>query len=73
MTCIEHDEHKNNLSKNKKGLTLRTKEDHFSESSSDDDFELLTIKLKKLIKQEYKNKNELKKKLLKKKKAFKVA
>ena len=51
----------NNLSKNRKDLAFRTKEDNLSESLSDDDFELLTIKLKKLTKQESKNKNKLKK------------
>ena len=61
MTCKAHNKHKNNLPKNKKDLTLRTQEDHSSESSSDDNFELLAIKLKKLMKQESKNKNKLKK------------
>ena len=64
MTCKTHDElheYENNLPKNMKDLTLRTQEDHSSESSSDDDFELLTIKLKKFMKQESNIKNKLKK------------
>ena len=69
MTCIAHDKHENNLPKNIKDLTLRTKEDHSSESSSDNDIELSTREFKKFIKHETKNKNELKKKLPKKKKA----
>ena len=59
MTCIAHDERKNNLQKNRKHLAHRTKEDHSSESSSDDDLELLTRKFKKFIKQESKNKLNL--------------
>ena len=51
ITCLEYDEHENNLPKNKKDLTLRTKEDHSNESSSDDDFELLISKFKRFIKQ----------------------
>ena len=50
MTYVEHDELEKNLPKNRKDLALRTNEDHSSESSSDDDFELLTIKLKKFLK-----------------------
>ena len=49
----EHDEqnkHENNLPKNMKDLALRIIEDHSSESSSNDDIELLTIKLKKFLK-----------------------
>ena len=49
MTCNAHEELKNNLPKNRKDLTLRINEDDLSESSSDDDFELLTIKLKKIL------------------------
>ena len=56
----------NNLPKNRKDLTLRTNEDHSSESSSDDELELLTIKFKMFIKQKLRNKNKLKKKLPKK-------
>ena len=58
----DNDEYKNNLLKNKKDVTLRTKENHSSKSSSDDDdFELLTRKFKMLMKQESKNKNKFKK------------
>ena len=64
ITCKTHDEldeHENNLPKNRKDLVLRTQEDYSSENLSDDDFELLTINLKKFMKQELKNKNKLKK------------
>ncbi len=36
ITYKAHDEHENNLPKIKKNITLKTKEDHSSESSSDD-------------------------------------
>ena len=49
MAHVEHDELENNLPKNRKD-TLITNEDHLSESSSDDELELITIKLKKFIK-----------------------
>ena len=48
MTYIEHDEYENYLPKNMKDLALQTIEDHSSESSRDDDIELLTKKLKSL-------------------------
>ena len=51
MTYVAYDELENNFPNNRKKFTLRTKEDHSSESSSDDDFELLTIKLIKFMKQ----------------------
>ena len=55
-------------------MAFRTIEYHLSDNSSndDDDFELLTIKFKKFMKQELKDKNKFKKKLSKKKKALKV-
>ncbi|CAL9126954.1 unnamed protein product [Musa textilis] len=55
ITCMIHDKYENNLPKNRKDLTLRTKEHHLSESSSN--IELLTRKFKKFINQETKNKN----------------
>ena len=61
MTNVAHDELKNNFPKNRKDFALRTKEDYSSESSSDDELELLTIKFKRFIKQELKNKIKLKK------------
>ena len=61
ITYVAHDKLENNLPKNRKDFTLRTKEYHSSESSSDDELELLTIKLKKFLKQESKNKNKLRK------------
>ena len=64
MTCKTHDELENNLPKNKKDLALRKKEDHSSESLSDDNIELL---ISKFIKHKNKDKNELKKKKLLKK------
>ena len=73
MMCKAHDELENNLPKNMKDLTLRTNKDHSSKTSSDDDLELLTIKLMKNLKQELKNKNKLTKKLPKKKEVFKAA
>ena len=57
MTCIEHDEHENYLLKNRKDLTIRTIDDYSSESSSEDDIELLIKKFKKFMK---KNKTKLK-------------
>ena len=72
MTFKAHDKHENNLLKNKKDLAFRTNKDHSSESSSDDELKLLTIKFKRFIKQELKNKNKLKNKLPKKKRALKV-
>ncbi|CAL9071324.1 unnamed protein product, partial [Musa textilis] len=74
MSLLEHDEHKNHIPKNRKVIALRTEKDHLSDNLSDDDenLELLTIKFKKLIKQELKNKNKLeKKKRPKKKKTLK--
>ena len=47
MTNVAHDKLKNNLPKNKKEFTLRIKEDHLSESSSDGELEPLIIKIKK--------------------------
>ena len=61
MTHIDHDVLENNLPKNKKDLASRTIEDHLSDNSSDDDVDILTIKFKKYMKQESKNKNKLKK------------
>ncbi|CAL9078625.1 unnamed protein product [Musa textilis] len=58
ITHLTYDEHENNIPKNRKIIILRMKEEHSSESSSDDDLELLTIKFKKFIKQELKNKTE---------------
>ena len=62
MSCITQDEYENNFPKNRKYMALRTKECHLSDNSSDDDddIELLMRKLKKIIKQETKDKNELK-------------
>ena len=50
MTCNAHEELENNLPKNKKDFVLRTKEDHLSESLSDDKLDLQTTKFKKFIK-----------------------
>ena len=77
MTCKAHNElneHENNLPKD---LTLKTLEDNSSESSNDNDFELLTIKLKNFMNKKSKNKNKLKKNTTtcyeyKKKRALKV-
>ena len=73
MSCMPQNEHENNLPKNGKDLTLRINEEHSSESSSDDELELLTIKFKRFIKKELKNKNKPKmNKLQKKKKTLKA-
>ena len=58
MTCIEHE---NYILKNRKDLTLQIIEYHLSDNSSDDDddFELLTIKFKKFMKQQLKIKMNL--------------
>ena len=70
MMCIAHDKLENNFPKNRKDMTLRTKEGHLGENSSDDDDDdnlaLLTRKFKKFLKrnktkQDFKNKCELKK------------
>ena len=61
MAYDELDELKNYLPKKRKDFALRTKGDHTSKSSSDGELKLLTIKLKKFLKQESKNKNKLKK------------
>ena len=71
MTCLSHDELENNLLRNRKDMTLRTKEDHLRENSSDDDDDdddltLLTKKIKEFLKQnktkqDTKNKNKSKK------------
>ena len=58
MTYVAYNKLENNLPKNRKDFTLKTKEDHSSESSSDDELEFLIIKLKKFLKQESKNKNK---------------
>ena len=66
MTCIAHDELEKNLLKNRKDITLGTKEGHLGENWSDDnDLALLTRKLKKFLKsnktkQDIKNKSKLK-------------
>ena len=62
MTYNAYEELENKLPKNRNDLILRTQDDHSSESSSDDDFELLIIKLKMYVKQESKCKNKFKKK-----------
>lgn len=46
MSCMAHEELENNLPMSRKNLALTTNKDHSSESSSNDDLELLTIKLK---------------------------
>ena len=75
ITNVAQNKHEYNLPKNRKDLALRTIEYHLSDDSSDDDddLELYIIKLKKFLKEELNNTNELKKKkLLKNKKALEV-
>ena len=74
ISFIAQNEYENNLSKNRKDLALWTIEYHLNNDSSDDDddLELLIMKLKKFLKQESKNKNELKKKFPKKKRVLKA-
>ena len=52
MMCIVYDELENNLPKDKKDISLRTKEGHLGENSSDDDDDdlaPLTRKFKKFL------------------------
>ena len=57
MTYLAHDEHEDNLLKNRKVIAFRIKEDHSSKSSSECGIELLIKKIKKFMK---KNKTKLK-------------